>query len=61
MRKINSKMNGDGRLLSYLPLSHAAGQILDLIGAVSAGLHVYFADASALQGTMPKFLVASKP
>jgi long-chain-fatty-acid--CoA ligase ACSBG len=61
MGQYNSKLDGNGRILSYLPLSHAAGQILDLILAVKVGSNVYFAHPSALQGTMPKYLIACKP
>jgi long-chain-fatty-acid--CoA ligase ACSBG len=61
MGRYNSTMDGKGRILSYLPLSHAAGQITDLILAVKTGSNVYFAHPSALQGTMPKYLMACKP
>lgn len=61
LRIYNSTIDGKGRILSYLPLSHAAGQILDIIMAVRAGANVYFAHPSALQGTMPKYLIACKP
>lgn len=60
-RIYNSTIDGKGRILSYLPLSHAAGQILDIMTAVKAGANVYFAHPSALQGTMPKYLIACKP
>lgn len=34
MQPYNSYFNGNGRFLSYLPLSHAAAQILDLMCAI---------------------------
>ena len=52
LEKFGLKPTGEERIVSYLPLSHAAGQILDLIGGLSAACHVYFADPSALQGTL---------
>ena len=61
MADYNSKINGGGRVLSYLPLSHAAAQILDLMTAIATGANVFFAAPTVLQGTMPKYLLASKP
>ena len=40
------------RLLSYLPLSHVAGQMIDLFIAMHAGNEVHFADSDALKGTL---------
>ena len=36
------------RLVSYLPLSHSAAQIIDIFGCIVKGAHVFFADSSAL-------------
>lgn len=50
------------RLLSYLPLSHVAAQIQDITGAMMEGMHVYFADPSALTGpNLIKYLQEVKP
>lgn len=57
----STKMNGNGRLLSYLPLSHAAAQILDLMMAIKIGANVFFAAPTVLQGTMPQYLLACRP
>ena len=38
------------RIVSYLPLSHVAAQIQDVTGGMMEGVHVYFADPSALAG-----------
>lgn len=43
-------------LVSYLPLSHVAGQFQDVTGAMMDAMHVYFADPSALQGTLVQTL-----
>jgi long-chain-fatty-acid--CoA ligase ACSBG len=40
------------RIISYLPLSHAAGQFIDIFVALLSGHHVYFADPSALTGSL---------
>lgn len=39
------------RIVSYLPLSHAAAQIQDVTGSMMEGAHVYFTDEGALTGT----------
>ena len=53
--------NGGGRILSYLPLSHAAAQIIDLMMGVYIGANVFFAAPTVMQGTMPKYLLACRP
>jgi long-chain-fatty-acid--CoA ligase ACSBG len=52
---------GKGRMLSLLPLSHVASQITDLIIAVKMGYNVFFADPSALQGNLVRFLLVCRP
>jgi len=52
---------GKNRIISLLPLSHVAAQLLDLVVSVRFGVSVYFADPSALQGNLVKFLLISKP
>ena len=49
------------RFISYLPLSHAAGQFIDIHRALITGSHVYFADPSALQGSLIQTLQEVKP
>ena len=44
------KDNGKLRLVSYLPLSHVAAQLQDIVGAALDGMHVCFAQPTALQG-----------
>ena len=63
MKKYNSTFdgNGGGRILSYLPLSHAAAQIIDLMMGVYLGANVFFAAPTVMQGTMPKYLLACRP
>ena len=52
---------GKSRVLSLLPLSHVAAQLVDLIIAIRGGANLFFTDPSALQGNLVKFLVACKP
>lgn len=52
---------GKGRMLSLLPLSHVASQLVDLVITAKIGYCLYFADPSALQGNLVKFLQVSRP
>jgi len=54
-------LNDRGRILSLLPLSHVAAQLLDLIVCVHFGGSLFFADPSALQGNLVKFLLIARP
>ena len=49
------------RGVSYLPLSHVASQFSDLVGSMMEGVHTFFADPSALQGTLIETLKEVKP
>jgi len=48
-------------VLSYLPFSHVAAQLFDLIGPVKFGFNLYFPDSSVLQANLLKFLNVAKP
>ena len=48
-------------MLSLLPLSHVASQLVDLVISVQMGYRLYFADPSALQGNLVRFLQVSRP
>lgn len=48
-------------LISYLPLSHVAAQIVDIYIVMSVGGTVYFADKNALKGTLVNTLQEVKP
>ena len=41
---------GKEKIVSYLPLSHVASQIIDIVASVIAGGEISFADNKALQG-----------
>merc|ERR1719240_1656045 len=49
------------RVISYLPLSHIAAQILDVVGPILTGLTVTFARPDALKGSLPETLAAVRP
>ena len=61
VKPYNQYMDGNGRILSYLPFSHAAAQILDFMSAIDMGANVFFAAPTVMQGTMPKYLNACRP
>lgn len=52
---------GNERILSYLPLSHAAAQAADLFMGLVCGGCVYFGDKNVLKGSMVDNLKAMKP
>lgn len=48
-------------LVSYLPLSHVAGQFLDVFFALYSAATVYFADRKALKGSLINTLRIARP
>ncbi|XP_018348118.1 PREDICTED: long-chain-fatty-acid--CoA ligase ACSBG2-like [Trachymyrmex septentrionalis] len=48
-------------IVSYLPLSHVAGQIIDIIINIMLASTVYFADPNALKGTLINTLLVAQP
>ncbi len=59
--KTKNTVNGKERTLSYLPLSHVAGQLQDILSPCINGGNLFIADPSVLQGNMLKFLLACRP
>ncbi|EAR97244.2 acyl-CoA synthetase (AMP-forming)/AMP-acid ligase II (macronuclear) [Tetrahymena thermophila SB210] len=53
--------NQQERLVSYLPLSHVAAQIIDIVGNIEGGAHMFFADPSALSGSLVETLKEVRP
>lgn len=49
------------RIVTYLPLSHIAEQIVSLHAPLSSGAAVYFAEPTALQGTLVETLKHVRP
>ena len=54
-------VNSNDSLVSYLPLSHSAAQMVDVWMAMSAGATVSFADKNALKGTLVHTLREVRP
>ena len=52
---------GNERMVSYLPLSHVASQIIDIVSSLLSGAEVTFAEPTALQGTLVDTLLEVKP
>ncbi|XP_039307957.1 very long-chain-fatty-acid--CoA ligase bubblegum isoform X2 [Solenopsis invicta] len=48
-------------VISYLPLSHVAAQIIDIIANIMMATTVYFADPGALKGTLINTLSVAQP
>ncbi|KAJ1426420.1 long chain acyl-CoA synthetase [Ochromonadaceae sp. CCMP2298] len=54
-------LNHEDRIVSYLPLSHIAAQIIDLFAMMMLGGCAYFAQPDALKGTLTVTLKEVKP
>lgn len=48
-------------MISYLPLSHIAAQMLDMHIPIKTGVQIYFAQPDALKGTLGKTLTEVRP
>ena len=59
--KNNYKMGNEQVLISYLPLSHIAAQMLDFMVACSTGGSLYFATHDALKGGLLNLLQEIRP
>lgn len=54
-------VNSTERILSYLPLSHIAAQIIDIHAPIYLGACTYFAQADALKGTLTTSMKDVRP
>lgn len=52
---------GDERIVSYLPLSHSAAQVTDIMTNLKIRAQIYFARPDALQGTLVETLTYVQP
>lgn len=52
---------GNETIVSFLPLSHVAAQMVDIIMTLTFGVTVYFADKDALKGTLVNTLQEARP
>lgn len=48
-------------MISYLPLSHIAAQMLDMHVPIKTGMQIYFAQPDALKGSLGKTLLDVRP
>lgn len=55
------ELNEDDHMVSYLPLSHIAAQMMDINAPLHTGLTVHFARPDALKGTLLDTLKAVRP
>mmetsp|Transcript_18587 Transcript_18587/g.57237 ORF Transcript_18587/g.57237 Transcript_18587/m.57237 type:complete len:634 (-) Transcript_18587:91-1992(-) len=55
------KMGKDEHVVSYLPLSHIAGQLMDIIAPITCQATVHFARPDALKGTLKDTLNEVRP
>ncbi|XP_064110222.1 long-chain-fatty-acid--CoA ligase ACSBG2-like [Macrobrachium nipponense] len=60
-RKNNNHEFGKERLVSYLPLSHIAAQVVDIYTCITILGELYFAEPDALKGTLVKTLTEAQP
>lgn len=60
-KRLTGIQYGKEVLISYLPLSHVAGQMVDIFLALTFACTVYFADKDALKGTLVKTLQVARP
>lgn len=54
-------MNHTDRLVSFLPLSHIAAQLIDIHVPMALGCCTYFAQPDAMKGTLKNSLIEVKP
>lgn len=56
-----SMQNAQELIISYLPLSHIAAQIVDIYACLTIAGTIYFAEKDALKGSLPKTLRQVRP
>lgn len=59
--EFENMQNGQEVIISYLPLSHIAAQIVDIYACLTVAGTVYFAERDALKGSLPRTLRQVRP
>lgn len=54
-------IDASDEIISYLPLSHIAAQMLDMHGPMATGCRIYFAQPDALKGSLGDTLRDVRP
>ncbi|DAZ98410.1 TPA: hypothetical protein N0F65_000124 [Lagenidium giganteum] len=57
----STSVNNQHRLVSYLPMSHVAAQLIDILLPISSATQVYFAQPDALKGSLGVTLKEVRP
>ncbi|KAJ0409442.1 hypothetical protein P43SY_002332 [Pythium insidiosum] len=60
-KQFSIKVDNSHRLVSYLPLSHIAGQLIDVMLPIFSGTQLYFAQPDALKGSLGVTLKEVRP
>lgn len=58
---VNYTVDNSTKVVSYLPLSHVAGQLIDILLGLCSGTQVYFAQPDALKGSLGVTLKEVRP
>lgn len=59
--EFESMQNAQEVIISYLPLSHIAAQIVDIFACLTVAGTIYFAEKDALKGSLSKTLRSVRP
>lgn len=54
-------ITSEDHIVSYLPLSHVAAQMVDIYASLTCGLQIWFAQPDALKGTLLDTLKEVQP
>lgn len=61
LKMVRKKLVKVHKMVSYLPLSHVAAQMADVIMPLLDGAQLFFAEPTALQGTLFQTIMEVRP